>query len=340
MAGLGPAIHDFFLGRNAKNSWMPGPRPGMTREPEAAMSVPATIGLIGFGEVGSIFARELAAKGVGGVRAFDIAFGDAKSRAAKNLAAAGPAIAGAASHAEAAQGQPIVIAAVTAGSALAAAKAAAPHLDKGAFYLDVNSVSPGAKQEIGAAVEAAGGRFVEAAVMTSVPPKGLASPMLLGGRHTAAFMEAVAGLGMDLTPFSEKIGAASSVKMSRSVMIKGMEALCVECLLTARQYGVEKEVLASLTDTLVTDWRKTTRYMIGRALKHGRRRAEEVREVARTVEEAGLDPFMARATALRQDWAADQGLAVGDEAIAKAELEDLLDRVLAASGAARKAAAE
>ncbi|HVV93662.1 MAG TPA: DUF1932 domain-containing protein [Hyphomicrobiales bacterium] len=305
------------------------------------MSVPASIGIIGFGEVGSIFARDLAAEGVAAIRAFDIAFGDAKSRAAQNRAAAGPAISGAESAAQAVHGQPIVIAAVTAGSALAAAQSAAPHLAKDALYLDVNSVSPGAKQEIATAIEGAGGRFVEAAVMTSVPPKGLASPMLLGGRHAAAFMEAVAGLGMDLTPFSEKIGAASSVKMSRSIMIKGMEALCVECLLTARQYGVEKEVLASLTDTLVTDWRKTVRYMIGRALKHGRRRAEEVREVARTVEEAGLDPFMARATALRQDWSADQGNLVGDDAIAKAELEDLLDRVLASSGAAgRKAAAE
>jgi 3-hydroxyisobutyrate dehydrogenase len=302
------------------------------------MSVPSSIGLIGFGEVGSIFARDLKAKGVGSIRAFDIAFGDPDSRATRNLAVGNAEAAE--SAAAAVKGQAIVIAAVTAGSALAAANAVAPHLAAGAFYLDVDSVSPGAKQQIAAAIEGHRGRFVEAAVMTSVPPKGLASPMLLGGRHTAAFVAAVAGLGMNVTPFSEKVGAASSVKMSRSIMIKGMEALCVECLLTARQYGVEKEVLASLTDTLVTDWRKTVRYMIGRALQHGRRRAEEVREVARTVEEAGLEPFMARATALRQDWAADQGLAVGEEAIAKAELEDLLDRVLAASGATRKAAAE
>jgi 3-hydroxyisobutyrate dehydrogenase len=303
------------------------------------MTVPASIAIIGFGEVGSTFARDLKAKGVADIRTFDVAFADARSRAAQNLAAA-PAIDGTENAAAAVSGQPIIIAAVTAGSALAAARSVAPHLAPGAFYLDVNSVSPGAKQEIATAIEGAGGRFVEAAVMTSVPPKGLASPMLLGGLHAAAFLDAVAGLGMDLTPFSEKIGAASSVKMSRSVMIKGMEALCVECLLTARQYGVEQEVLASLTDTLVSDWRKTTRYMIGRALKHGRRRAEEVREVARTVEEAGLEPFMARAIALRQDWSADQGLTIGDEAIAHAELEDLLDRVLAAAGAVRKAAAE
>jgi 3-hydroxyisobutyrate dehydrogenase len=302
------------------------------------MPIPSSIALIGFGEVGSIFARDLAAKGVGAIRAFDTAFGDSESRAAKNLAAAGPSVTGAAGAAEAVSGQSIVIAAVTAGSALAAARSVAPHLAPGTFYLDVNSVSPGAKQEIGAAIESAGGRFVEAAVMTSVPPKGLASPMLLGGRHGGAFVAAMDGLGMDLAPFSKTVGGASSVKMSRSVMIKGMEALCVECLLTARQYGVEKEVLASLTDTLVTDWRKTARYMIGRALKHGRRRAEEVREVARTVEEAGIAPLMARAIALRQDWAADQGEAIGDKAIAEDELESLLDRVLSAAGAVRKRA--
>jgi 3-hydroxyisobutyrate dehydrogenase len=300
------------------------------------MSVPSSLAIIGFGEVGQIFARDLKAKGVGTIRVFDIAFPDPASRAARGLA--GADVEAAESAAAAVAGQPVVICAVTAGSARDAAASAAPHLAPGAFYLDVNSVSPGAKEEIGTLVEGGGGRFVEAAVMTSVPPKGLASPMLLGGRHASAFIEAMAGLGMDLTPFSEKIGGASSVKMSRSVMIKGMEALCVECLLTARQYGVEREVLASLTDTLVTDWRKTTRYMIGRALKHGRRRAEEVREVARTVEEAGLEPFMSRAIALRQDRAADQGLAVGDQVIADAELEDLLDRVLAAAGAVRKTA--
>ena len=124
--------------------------------------------------------------------------------------------------------------------------------------------------------------------MTSVPPQGLSSPMLLGGPHAQTFAELAGPLGMQLRVFSERIGEASSVKMCRSVMIKGLEALATECMLAARHYGVEQEVLGTLGDTLPhEDWPDLARYVISRALLHGKRRAEEMREVARTVSEAG-----------------------------------------------------
>jgi 3-hydroxyisobutyrate dehydrogenase-like beta-hydroxyacid dehydrogenase len=192
--------------------------------------------------------------------------------------------------------------------------------------VDVNSVSPAAKQAAARAVEAAGGRYVEAAVMASVPPKGLRSPMLLGGPHAAAFLELMAPFGMGLKVYSEDIGKASSVKMCRSVMVKGLEALTTECMLAARHYGVEADVLRSLSDTLPhDDWRGLARYVISRALIHGKRRAEEMREVARTVEEAGIAPLASRAIAERQDWAAVQGRAMGPEALATTDLDTLLD---------------
>jgi 3-hydroxyisobutyrate dehydrogenase-like beta-hydroxyacid dehydrogenase len=280
------------------------------------------IGIIGFGEVGGIFAQDLAAGGAG-VAAFDTA-----QAAQARAEAAGFA----ASDARAAcRDAGTVFVCVTAGSVLDAMRSLAGGLGRAPFVVDVNSVAPGTKQEAAEIIAAAGGRYVEAAVMASVPPKRLRTPMLLGGPHAADFMREITRFGMDLTDFSPEIGRASSVKMCRSVMIKGIEALTTECMLAARHYGVEQEVLRTLGDTLPhPDWPELARYVISRALIHGKRRAEEMREVARTVGDAGVEPLLSRAIAERQDWAWRRGAEMGEARNARA-LDTLLDALAAAS---------
>ena len=151
--------------------------------------------------------------------------------------------------------------------------------------------------------------------MSPIGPKRIASPMLLGGPHAAVFVAAVEGLGFArATAFSETIGQAAATKLCRSVIIKGVEALLTESLLAARHYGVEQVVLDSLSDLLpLPDWNKTAQYMISRSLEHGTRRAEEMREAARTVEEAGAAAPMSHAIAARQDWAAAYKGALSDD---------------------------
>ncbi|MXP64251.1 NAD(P)-dependent oxidoreductase [Roseomonas sp. M0104] len=288
--------------------------------------------IIGFGEVGGIFARDLRAGGATGIHAYDTAPA-ARERAAAAGATVHDGAAAAAAQAE------VVFVPVTAGAALAAARSLTGGLGHAPFVVDVNSVSPGTKQAAAEAVEKAGGRYVEAAVMASVPPKGLRSPILLGGPHAAAFQALMAPFGMNLTPFPGPIGKASSVKMCRSVMVKGLEALTTECMLAARHYGVEQEVLRSLADTLPhEDWRGLAGYVISRALIHGRRRAEEMREVARTVQEAGVDPLLSAPIAERQDWAAARGREMGAEALRTTDLDALLAALAATTP--HKAAAE
>jgi hypothetical protein len=137
---------------------------------------------------------------------------------------------------------------------------------------------------------------------------------------------------MCLRVFGEEIGAASSVKMCRSVMIKGLEALATECMLTARHYGVEQDVLASLGETLPhPDWPGLARYLISRALIHGQRRAEEMREVARTVADAGLEPLLSAAIVERQQWAAGQGRLLSPTQCSEQDLAALLDSLGAIS---------
>jgi 3-hydroxyisobutyrate dehydrogenase-like beta-hydroxyacid dehydrogenase len=286
--------------------------------------VTGAVALIGYGEAGRIFARDLRTAGVERILAYDILFD------AKRPACAPPAEA-AAGPIEAVAGADLVVSAVTAGSALAAAKSVAAGLRAGAIFLDVNSVSPGTKRAAFDVVEAAGGRYVEAAVMASVPPHGIGVPMLLGGPHAKAAAGVLAPLGFNAKPHAEEVGVASAVKMCRSVLIKGMEALLTEAMMTARRHGVVGEVLASLAETFPgQDWERTARYMIGRALAHGRRRAEEMREVARTVEEAGLSPELGLAIAARQDWAYEAGRGIA----MNADLPALLDAMTAGLGEA------
>lgn len=288
------------------------------------------VALIGVGEVGGIFARDLRAGGITRLTGFDPATQGTDGRQARAAREHGVTLAP--SAAEAAAQADLVIVAVTAASSFTAAQATLPGLGHRPFVLDVNSVSPATKQRTANAVEAAGGRYVEAAVMTSVPPHGIASPMLLGGPHAEAFAELAGTLGMRVRVFSTEIGKASAVKMCRSILIKGLEALLTESMLAARVYGIEREVLASLGDTIPhPDWPAQARYMMSRPLIHGRRRAEEMREVAVTVADAGLEPILSEAIVRRQDWSADQGAALRDLTAAPGLLEDLCDAVLRAA---------
>ena len=279
--------------------------------------------VIGFGEVGQILAQELAAAGCEPTGVWDPKFADPDSVPSK---AAAPPCRAASGARDAVRGAQLVLSAVTAEQGLAAARSVVGAIAPGAFFVDVNSVSPGIRRAAAEAVNGAGGRYVEAAVMTAVPPHRLASPMLLGGPHAADFLAIAGPLGFSAKVYSTDYGKASAVKMCRSVMIKGMEALITESCLTARRLGVERDVLTSLGETLpVPDWEAFARYMLTRSLQHGRRRAEEMREAARTVSEAHVQPLMSASIARRQDVAADLGQGVD----LKADLNGILDALLA-----------
>jgi 3-hydroxyisobutyrate dehydrogenase-like beta-hydroxyacid dehydrogenase len=266
---------------------------------------PRRIALVGFGEVGGLFAQGLIGSGRHDVAAYDILMADpgaaihGKARSVGAVACP--------SAASAAAGAAIVMSAVTAAAARDVAEAAAGFLRPGQIFLDLNSVSPRTKRAAAAAVERSGADYVEAAVMAPVAPYGLKVPILLGGRKAEAARALLAPAGMALEVASAEIGRASAIKLCRSIMIKGIEALTVECLLTARHYGVEDDVLASLDKTYPQmNWNEQAGYLLERVVRHGRRRAAEMREVADTVAETGLSPLMAGATADRQDWVADR----------------------------------
>jgi 3-hydroxyisobutyrate dehydrogenase-like beta-hydroxyacid dehydrogenase len=294
------------------------------------------IALIGFGEVGTTLATGLIATGRYDFAAYDILIDDPQRASAMRDKARALRVELCSTAAKAASGARIVMSAVTAASSRSVAEGAAGFLEAGQFFLDLNSVSPGTKRASAAAVERTGAHYVEAAVMAAISPYGLKVPMLLGGKHAATLKSLLQPAGMALEVAADEIGRASAIKMCRSVIIKGLEALTVECLRTARYYGVEDDILASLEKTYPIGWERQAGYLISRAVQHGRRRAAEMRESADTVAEAGLEPLMAAATAIRQDWVADR---VAEEPGLKTAPEtawrDTLDRIALLRKAAR-----
>jgi 3-hydroxyisobutyrate dehydrogenase-like beta-hydroxyacid dehydrogenase len=262
------------------------------------------VGLIGYGEVGRILAEDLRKDRVR-VSAYDLKLDDDRAGPLREHAA-GIGVTLAASHAELAAQADFIVSAVTASQDVAVAQACVGAIKPGAWFLDFNSASPGAKQRAAALIDGAGGRYVEGAVMTSVPPYRIKVPLLLGGAGARELAPLLNDLGFAAKPASDKLGVASATKMCRSIMIKGMEAMVIEAFTTARAYGVEDAVLASLKETFPgIDWEKQGAYFFQRVIEHGRRRAEEVREVAETVREAGLTPWSAQGTAERQAFVAD-----------------------------------
>jgi 3-hydroxyisobutyrate dehydrogenase-like beta-hydroxyacid dehydrogenase len=268
------------------------------------------VGLVGYGEVGKILSQALVAQGLPWVGAWDLTFADRAVCDAQRAHAAERGVQACDSALHLAAQADLIISAVTASSTLAVAQQVAPGLRPGTFFLDLNSASPGTKQQAAATVDQAGGQYVEAGVMTSVPPYGIRVPMLLGGASADALAPHLLALGMDVKVVSADIGVASATKMCRSIMIKGLEALVLESYTTARHYGVEDAMIATLQETFPgIDWTRQGAYFFSRVAQHGKRRAEEMREVANTVREAGFEPMMASAIAQKHDWMAAQARA-------------------------------
>jgi 3-hydroxyisobutyrate dehydrogenase-like beta-hydroxyacid dehydrogenase len=268
------------------------------------------IALIGFGEAGGILGHDFAKRGLT-VFAFDILFDSSKTRDAMLAKTREYRVEASASVTDCVRDADLVISAVTASSALDVAREVSPALPAEKCFLDINSVSPGTKRQIAAQFVRSQGRFVESAVMASVPGLRLKVPMLLGGAHATELAAALNAIGMNAKPASDKIGVASAVKMCRSVVIKGIEALAVESMFAARRYGAEQAVLESLAATYPNmGWEKSLPdYLISRVAEHGKRRAAEMRESAQALRDVGIDPLMAEATAKRQDNLASEMLA-------------------------------
>jgi 3-hydroxyisobutyrate dehydrogenase-like beta-hydroxyacid dehydrogenase len=289
------------------------------------------ISFIGFGEAGQAMASGLRESGIERIAAWDILFPDS---AGERLRMAGDemGVRLALSAQQAVAGTDIVISAVTAASSLEAARSVEPHLAGSPYYVDINSVSPGRKQETERLLGNKA-RYIDVAVVAPIHPKRHRTPLLIAGRHAEAASPLLRELDMELRVVGDTVGAAAAIKMIRSVMIKGIEALTLECFLAASRAGLLNEVTASLKNNYPgLDWPAMSEYNLERMASHGERRAAEMEESAATLRELGLDPLMVDATVKRQR---EMG-AIGTDAAVRASLDQGRAAMLAAIGAAKK----
>jgi len=287
---------------------------------------------IGFGEAGQAIASGLRETGIETIAAWDILFPNAEGA---NLKQAGEKMGArvATSAADAVRGSDIVISAVTAASSLEAARSVEPHLTGNPYFLDLNSVSPGRKKDTEKLLGSKA-RYVDVAILAPIHPKRHQTPVLLAGPHAESVMPLLIDeLEMRGAIAGSEVGQAAGLKMIRSVMIKGIEALSLECFLAARRAGIVEEVAASLKNNYPTlDWSKIKDYNIERMASHGVRRADEMDQVAETLRELGIEPLMATATSSRQR---EMGL-IGKDPAVRATLADGGEPMLDAISTAAK----
>ena len=295
---------------------------------------PRVIALLGFGEAGSAIARGLAADGGwrGVAKPGDnaprrlIAIDTALDKDARGTALGKEArrldVAISDSYTAALSEADLVICAVQGEFAIDAARAAAPLLKKGAHYLDLCTVTGKMSDEDRAEIETGGGRYVDIAVMGGFFASGIKAPMLVAGEGAQPMVDWMNANGFVTKYLGAKPGSASSVKMLRSVIVKGIEALAVESFVTARRQGILDEVMGCLGDIDARTFAGSLAMLIQTHIVHAERRWEEMGLVARTLRETGVDPLMTEAIEKSHRRTVDAHIAPADGKVPS--LEDAL----------------
>ncbi len=265
---------------------------------------------IGFGEAGQAMVTGLrGAQPDLPIHLYDLRFEGGGAQKMRRAAAALGAVCHGSTAAAVAEAD-IVLSTVVAKAAVEVAEAAAAQMKPGQVYIDLNSAAPRTKQQVAEILAPSGCTVLDGAILSPVPPHRHRVPILLCGPAAQEATDRLNALGFNVEHGGPKLGAASATKMLRSIMIKGVEALFLECVAAASRFGATERVLESLQPSLPgLDWPERARYLTSRTALHGRRRAAEMTEAATMLRDMGIEPMMAEAAARRIAWGAEQSLA-------------------------------
>ncbi|MEL0106149.1 MAG: DUF1932 domain-containing protein [Rhodospirillaceae bacterium] len=266
-----------------------------------------TIGFIGFGELGRCVTGGLHKNGAD-VAAFDLLLEDADGAKRLKDVAGEIGVTLCDTREALAARTDIFISAVTCADAVTAASQMAPYLKEHHIYVDLNSTSPAVKRDVCKVIEDAGAQFVEIGVLGGIATKGYDVALLLCGGEAKTVAGVLASYGMDTDTIEAETGAAAAVKMFRSIVVKGMEALFLECVLAAEQYGATEQVLDTIEENYPGIGQDLANFFTTRTAVHAERRSHEMEEVSETLRAMGLDPLMSEASARRLGEVAKLGL--------------------------------
>ncbi|MES1977399.1 MAG: NAD(P)-binding domain-containing protein [Pseudomonadota bacterium] len=282
------------------------------------------IGIIGAGQLGTSLGKSLLAQGVPKVLTYNLP-SDTKAR--ERAESAGMSWLDAPAGLSEAR---IIFSAVTADSAVHAAKACASSIHPDAVYIDLNSMGPNEKNAAAEVVTAAGRKFIDGAVLGAAAD-GIKMPIIVSGHDAQAVAERLTMMGMNVRAVGTKSGEAASIKIVRSVLAKGLEVLYVEALLSAHRLGVDTEVLKTFCDWL--DMRPaaaSAQILVTTHLLHAERRMHELDMSIAAVRETGVEPVLTQAIRDRLAMTAATGISAqlaGVPPKSTADALDLLEKI-------------
>lgn len=267
------------------------------------------IGIIGYGEVGSAFAKPLSARDSVSLSVFDIRCNDrASSQFLSNLERE-PTIHLSADIKSLVTENDLILSVVTADAAMSVVQGVLPYINEKKIYVDMNSVSAKTKIRMAGLIEETGGVFIEAAILGAIAAYGFRAPVLVCGNSAREFADFFNSLGFDIKYLSRDIGKASNMKMLRSVFAKGVESLLIEMMIAAKRGDLLDAVMAEIIEFMdKRSFQDIANAWITTTVMHAKRRAEEMEHVIETLNELKVRPIMTMATRDRLKSVSELGL--------------------------------
>lgn len=254
----------------------------MDRDRSARSRRPAVL-LLGYGEVGRAFAARLTETADSLVVVDPVA--SASTEPLRLLAEIPHSL----------EAVDVVLAAVPAAASLTAATACAER-PGGFLYVDCSTSARAAMQQAAARFEGRPSRFVDAAIMGSVDLNGADAPILVAGEAAEQAASVLTQMGLAATAMDRsQPGDASALKLLRSVVTKGLEAVAVEGFLAARAMGMERQLRDSLADIGRTSFPDFLDSIVCTHVSHAPRRLHEVEAVIAQLQEQRCDASVTQA---------------------------------------------
>lgn len=287
------------------------------------------LGLVGYGEIGSTLGRGLREAGLDQIFCYDRYAFDGPYAGLIQQRAKEAGVKLVRSNKELAENAELVFSVTPGSASLESADAFAPHLNRDHTFVDFASATPKVKLGVAERLSTSGSLLGDGSIM-GTPLNGYSMLMLSSGPAGQRVSDLLVPWGMKIDFVGERLGTASGIKILRSVLIKGIEALTDEMLLAARHYGLDEAVLASASKTLTRPWMDTVESLTPSGTIHAKRRAEEVEMAAEAVQDAGIDPIMTRSTAARLRWKEQLGLKERFKGVVPANYKEAIDAIVAA----------
>ncbi|MGY4235897.1 3-hydroxyisobutyrate dehydrogenase-like beta-hydroxyacid dehydrogenase [Bradyrhizobium sp. USDA 4449] len=285
------------------------------------------LGLVGYGEIGSTLGKGLREAGLQEVFCYDkYAFNGPYAELIQERAkAAGVTLVK--SNKELADAAELIFSVTPGSASLESADAFAPFITDRHTFLDFASATPKIKKSVAAKLASSGALLGDGSI-EGTPLHGYSMRMLSSGPAGERVRDWLVPWGMQIEFTGPVLGTASGIKIIRSVLIKGIEALTDEMLLAARQYGIDEVVLASASKTLARPFMDTVHSLTPSGVIHAKRRAEELEMSADAVADAGVEPIMARAIAARLRWKESLGLKDHFKGVVPANYKIAIDAIV------------